>query len=78
MAPMKSPADRNRADEIEQTFSLTHLAHRWKVPRKVIRHLLQDGELPFSQVNGQLRIPASSIRKIEALAERNLRVKTLN
>ena len=66
MAPMKCPAERAPADEFEDSYSLTHLAHRWRVPRKVIRQLLQEGELPFVQVEGQLRVPAASIRKIES------------
>ncbi|MGI9429633.1 MAG: hypothetical protein ACR2NM_13305 [Bythopirellula sp.] len=66
MAPMKCPAERRPADEFEDSYSLTHLAHRWRVPRKVIKQLLQEGELPFVQVEGQLRVPAASIRKIES------------
>jgi hypothetical protein len=68
MAPMKCPAERQPADEFEDSYSLTHLAHRWRVPRKVIKQLLQEGELPFVQVDGQLRVPAASIRKIESCA----------
>ena len=64
-APMKTPAHREPADEFEDSYSLTHLAHRWGVSRKAIRRLLQDGELPFVEVDGQLRVPARSIRRIE-------------
>jgi len=65
MAPMKCPAQRQPADEFEESYSLTHLAHRWGVSRRAIRQLLQTGELPFVQVEGQLRVPAASVQKIE-------------
>jgi len=65
MAPMKSPAPREPAGEYEETYSLTHLAHRWGVTRREIRHLLQLGELPFVQVDGQLRVPESAVRMVE-------------
>ncbi|MCG8449330.1 MAG: hypothetical protein MI725_07115 [Pirellulales bacterium] len=65
MAPMKCPARRWPKDEFEDSFSLTHLAHRWGVARRDIRHLLQSGELPFVQVLGQLRVPKTIVRKIE-------------
>ncbi len=65
MAPMKCPAQRELANELEETCSLTHLAQRWGVSRKAIRQLLQDGELPFVQVEGQLRIPVDAVTQME-------------
>jgi len=65
MAPMKCPAQREPAVGFEESYSLTHLAHRWGVSRREIRQLLQSGDLPFVQVAGQLRVPAAAIRKIE-------------
>ncbi len=69
MAPMKCPSPRQPADEFEESYSLTHLAHRWGVSRRVVRQLLQTGELPFVQVEGQLRVPIEAVRAIE-LADR--------
>jgi len=69
MAPMKCPSPRQPADECDESYSLTHLAKRWGVPRRAIRQLLQTGELPFVQIEGQLRVPAEAVRAIE-LADR--------
>ena len=66
MAPMKCPVEREPADDFKQSYSLTHLAHRWGVSRREIRQRLQSGELPFVQVEGQLRVPAAAVRKAEA------------
>ena len=66
MAPMKCPSPRQPADEFEESYSLTHLAHRWGVSRRVIRQLLQTGELPFVQVQGQLRVLVSIVERVEA------------
>ncbi len=65
MAPMKSPAERGPADEFDASYSLTHLAHRWGVSRRDIRVLLQSGELPFVQVEGQLRVPIAAVHANE-------------
>ncbi len=65
MAPMKCPSRRQPADEFEESYSLTHLAHRWGVSRRTIRQLLQTGEVPFLQVEGQLRVPTEAVRAIE-------------
>ena len=69
MAPMKCPAKPKPADEFEDSYSLTHLAHRWDVSRRDIRQLLQRGELPFVEVLGQLRVPAAAVSFYE-LAKR--------
>ncbi len=66
MAPMKCPSPRQPVDAFEESYSLTHLAHRWGVSRRAIRQLLQTGELPFVQVRGQLRVLASVVEKVEA------------
>lgn len=69
MAPMKPPVEHEQLPELDETYSLTHLAHRWGVSRKTIRRLLQEGELPFVEVDGQLRIPAISVHKVEEYSE---------
>ena len=65
MAPMKSPAQREYGDEFAESVSLTHLANRWGVSRRDIRVLLQSGELPFAQVEGQLRVPFVAVQQVE-------------
>jgi len=75
MAPMKCSARResvddhedgdNRDGDYEESYSLTHLAHRWGVSRRRVRQLLQSGDLPFMQVEGQLRVPTAAVRMIE-------------
>ena len=65
MAPMKAPSHRTPPEEADETYSLTHLAHRWGVSRRRIRQLLQSGELPFMQIAGQLRVAARVVREIE-------------
>lgn len=65
MAPMKCPAHRHLADEEQESVSLTHLAHRWHVPRRKVKRLLQSGALPFEQVAGQIRVPVSAIVALE-------------
>ncbi len=67
MAPMKSrPSREPPTDDFGESYSLTHLAQRWGVPRRAIRQLLQTGELPFVQIEGQLRVPAEAVRAVEA------------
>lgn len=65
MAPMKAPSQQEHDDEIDDSYSLTHLAHRWGVSRRTIRRMLQNGELPFVQIDGQLRVPIAVIRNVE-------------
>ena len=65
MAPMKCPAHRDLADDLDDSFTLTHLAHRWHVSRRDVRRLLQTGKLPFVQVSGQIRVPVSAVRSFE-------------
>jgi hypothetical protein len=65
MAPMKCPARQETADDFEDSYSLTHLASRWGVSRRDIRQLLQQGQLPFVEVLGQLRVPIPAVRRYE-------------
>lgn len=65
MAPMKCPPSNRLRDEFGKTWTLTHVAHRWGVRRRTIRQLLAMGELPFVQVEGQIRVPVSAVRKFE-------------
>ena len=65
MAPMKCPACRKPADVFHDSFTLTHLAHRWKKHRREVRQLLQTGQLPFMQVRGQLRVPRAAVAEFE-------------
>ena len=65
MAPMKCPSRRQPADVFEDSFSLTHLAQRWHMHRRDVRHLLQTGRLPFVQVRRQLRVPRGAVDEFE-------------
>ena len=66
MAPMKRPAKANPP----HSLPLARVAQRWHTNIRQIRKLLQCGELPFEQVNGQLRVPLSSVREYEKQAKR--------
>ncbi|MEM8947355.1 MAG: hypothetical protein AAGD11_19430 [Planctomycetota bacterium] len=65
MAPMKAPANREPLAELDDTVSLTHLAHRWGVSRRRIRQLLQSGGLPFVEIAGQLRVSSKVVVEVE-------------
>lgn len=65
MPPMKCPASREDVFETDRTVTLTHLAKQWDVPRRKVRRLLQTRKLPFVQVAGQIRVPASVVRTFE-------------
>jgi len=65
MAPMKRPAEYEHYDPFEDSHSLTHLAHRWHVSRRKIRALLKSGELPFVDLEGQLRVPDPAVKEFE-------------
>lgn len=64
-APMKSPSHRTPSAALAETMSLTHLARRWEITRREVRQLLQNGDLPFEQIDGQLRVPTSAVRRFE-------------
>ena len=71
MAPMKSPARRPAADAGQDTYSLPQLARRWEVSQRAVRQLLQQGFLPFVQIEGRLRVPVTAAEKFKsALRER--------
>lgn len=65
MAPMKVPNPHDLDEELQDTYSLTHLAHRWGVTRKAVRQLIQDGELPFVEIDSQIRVPGAAVEQIE-------------
>jgi excisionase family DNA binding protein len=44
---------------------LDQVARRWHVARRNVRRLLQQGRLPFEQVNGKLRVPLEAVRRYE-------------
>lgn len=67
MAPMKRPAAPEHHDPFEASHSLTHLAHRWNLPRRKIRDLLKAGDLPFVDLAGQLRVPDPNLRGVLGL-----------
>jgi excisionase family DNA binding protein len=67
MAPMKCPARHKLSD----SFTLTHLARRWHMHRRQIRHLLQTGQLPFEQVRGQFRVPRAAVAEFERTQQRS-------
>jgi len=66
---MKCPAKGHPADDVDVSYSLTHLAHRWGVSRRDVRQLLQQGRLPFVQVEAQLRVPTAEVRIFESTSE---------
>lgn len=61
MAPMKLSAHKRLGNEVFDSYSLTHLAHMWHVPRRRIRKMLQRGELPFVEIGGRIRIPRAAV-----------------
>lgn len=65
MAPMKCPSRHDPADVFEDSYTLTHLARRWQMHRREVRHLLQTGQLPFVQVRNQLRVPRTAVAEFE-------------
>lgn len=65
MPPMKSPSKLIGDSALENSHSLTHLAHRWGVSRRDVRQLLEQGKLPFIQFMGQLRVPEYAVRRFE-------------
>jgi len=65
MAPMKCPARSEPADVFQDSFTLTHLAQRWHMHRREVRHLLKTGQLPFVQVRSQFRVPKAAVAKFE-------------
>ncbi len=65
MSPMRRPANFATSPVDEGSCSLTHLAHRWNKSRREIRQMLQHGELPFEQVNGQIRVPCQAVQEFE-------------
>lgn len=65
MAPMKRPAQEESRDLFEVSHSLTHVAHRWHCNRRDVRALLQQGELDFVDVEGQLRVPDDVLCRFE-------------
>ena len=71
MAPMKLPAHERVGEDPFASYSLTHLARLLHVTRRRIRQMLQQGELPFVEVHGQIRVPRTAIllRSISCDAE---------
>ena len=63
MAPMKRPAHGQTGMDPFDSYSLTHLARLFHVTRRQIRRMLRQGELPFVQVRGQIRVPRSAIHR---------------
>ena len=68
MAPMKCPAAREPFGDFDDSCTLTHLARRWHVSRREVRHLLQRGALPFVDVRGQIRVPYAAVEEFERKA----------
>ena len=65
MAPMKPPTSASS----RHSLPLGKIAQRWHVKRRDVRRLLQKSELPFEQVNGQLRVPIEAVRNYESANE---------
>ncbi len=71
MAPMKVPSQHEPHDGRDDSYSLTHLAHRWGVTRKAVRQLILDGELSFFEADGQIRVPLAAVEQIERIKPRS-------
>lgn len=61
MAPMKRPATKPYLEDRDDTLSITALAKRWHLTHHEARQLLAEGELPFVQVAGKIRIPCEAV-----------------
>ena len=59
MPRMKPP--RKPSVTFGDTFSLGALARRWRVPRREVRRLLQEGKVPFVEIEGRLRVPKREV-----------------
>jgi hypothetical protein len=64
---MKCPSRTDPQDFCADSLSLTHLARRWRMHRRDVRHLLQTGALPFLQIRNQLRVPRAAATQYERL-----------
>ncbi|QDS99874.1 MerR family transcriptional regulator [Adhaeretor mobilis] len=65
MAPMKRPATKPYLEDREDTLSLDALARRWHITHNEARQLLAEGELPFVQIAGKIRVPCEAIAEQE-------------
>ncbi len=70
MPPMRRPVEREASEAAEPSYSLTHLAKRWNKSRREVRQMLQHGELPFEQVDGQIRVPCQAVERFEINLQR--------
>ncbi|NOY41732.1 MAG: helix-turn-helix domain-containing protein [Planctomycetes bacterium] len=70
MPPMRRPVEREACEAAESSYSLTHLAKRWNKSRREVRQMLQHGELPFEQVDGQIRVPCQAVEQFEKNLQR--------
>lgn len=61
MPPMRPPT----TSTSRRSLPLDQVARRWHVARRNVRRLLQQGRLPFEQVNGKLRVPLEAVRRYE-------------
>lgn len=60
MAPMKKPTPQT-LPEFAQTMSLDAAADKLGVSRPELRRQLGNGQLPFVQVRGHIRVPKEAV-----------------
>ncbi|MBI2826405.1 MAG: excisionase family DNA-binding protein [Planctomycetia bacterium] len=64
MAPMKRPS-KDADNAWGETMSIARIAERWRTSRRAVRHLLANGTLRFTQVEGSLRVPRAAVDAYE-------------
>ena len=62
MPRMKPPT--RHADPFRGTMSLDAVARLWRAPRRFVRRCIANGELPFVQIAGRIRVPAEAATRL--------------
>ncbi|TWT36187.1 hypothetical protein KOR34_10880 [Posidoniimonas corsicana] len=60
----KSPSE--SFQQLTGAVSLGAVARRTGLPRRQVRRLVQQGQLPFVQVRGQICVPAKAVRELSS------------
>lgn len=66
MPRMKPP--RTKTGPYQETLSLGALAKRWRLPRRQVRRLIQQGRLGFVEVQGRIRVPLSEAERAPSVS----------
>ena len=61
--PMKSPQP--FVSPYRNTVSMGKVAQMLSIPRREVRRLVQQGKLPFAEIQGRIRIPASDVKSFK-------------